>query len=151
MAKRRAQYAQKELSREIQSMFVNDCQFKSLFSRVNRCLKDYFSTAFGQVDGMKVNAAPSLKVDIPSTIFAFTPDFTGSWGGQGGVHSDLFMSFRDNIKDKFSAGMPSNYEPRDDQLRVPIGSEFSYAFGNVNFKRPRPPSNSRLTPDGKSK
>ena len=132
-------------------MFTTDCKLKSLFSRVNRCLKDYFNTTFGSVDGFKVNQSPSLKIDIPAACVSFTPEFTGSWGGQGGVHSDLFMSFRDNIKDKYSPGITPSYEPKDDSIRVPIGSEFSYAFGPSTFKRPRAPSNSRVTPDGKSK
>ena len=132
-------------------MFTTDCRFKSLFSRTNRCIKDYVNSIFGGVDGMKVNQSPVLKLEVPPSFVGFNPEFTGSWGGQGGVHSDLFMSFRDNIKDKYSAGVAPSYDPKDDSLRVPLGSEFSYAFAGANFKRPRPPSNSRITPDGKSK
>ena len=151
MSKRRAQYAQKELARELQTMFTTDCRFKSLFSRTNRCLKDFFNSVLAPVDGLKVNQSPSLKLDIPAACLSISPDFTGSWGGQGGVHSDLFMSFRDNIKDKYGPGVASAYEPREDTLRVPLGNEFAYAFSPATFKRPRPPSNTRLTPDGKSK
>ena len=151
MSKRRAQYAQREMAKELQTMFTNDCRLKSLFSRTNRCLKDFFNSLFAGVDGVKVNQSPCLKLDIPAACLAFNNDFTGSWGGQGGVHSDLFMSYRDNIKDKFGPGITSGYEPRDDSLRVTLGNEFSYAFSPASFKRPRPPSNSRLTPDGKSK
>ena len=148
VARRRAQYSQAQFGKEIQSLFTSDCKFRSLFARVNRCLKDYFNSMLAPIPGLKVNQSPSLKIDVPKNCVAFDGQFTGSWGGQGGVHNDLFMSFRDGIKDKYSANTP-NFEPRDDALRVPLGSEFAYAFAPATFKRPRAPSNSRVTPDGK--
>ena len=151
VAKRRAQYAQAQFGRELQTLFTSDCKFRSLFSRVNRCLKDYFNSTFAPVNGMRVNHSPTLKIEVPFNCVAFDNQFNGSWGGQGGVHNDLFMSFRDGLREKFTPNQVPNFEPRDDTMRVPLGQEFSYSFSNGSFKRPRAPSNCRITPDGKGR
>ena len=152
VAKRQSLFAQSQLSKQIQTLFTQECRFKSLFSRVNRCLKDFWNSLFIDVDGVKVNQSPSLKLDIPAGALSFGPEFKNSWGGKnntGHVHSDLFLAFRDNTKERFGPGIPNTYEPRDDNVRLPLGGDFSYSFTSPTFKRPRQPSATRVTPDGK--
>ena len=151
IARRRSEHSQKQLSKDVQSLFTEQCRFRSLFSRVNRCLKDFYSTMLAPVDGVRVTHPPTLKVDVPYNSMSFDKNFTGSWGGQGGVHAELFGSFRDTAKEAIATGIAPNYEPREDHLRVPLGAEFNYAFSPYRFKRPRPSSTNRLTPDGKGK
>ena len=154
MAKRQHQFSQVQLSKQLQTIFTSDCKFKSLFSRVNRCVKDYWNSLFHSVDGVKVNQSPTLKLEVPSGALSFGADFKNSWGGQSGtnyVHADLFLAFRDSVKDRFSTGVPTAFDPKDDNLRLPIGGEFNYSFVASTFKRPRQPSATRVTPEGKCK
>ena len=106
---------------------------------------------FSNVPGLRVVQAPVLKIDVPRNAVAFDQNFTGSWGGQSGVHSELFASFRDGIMEQFNSSVATSYEPKMDGLRVPLGQEFSYSFSPATFKRPRTPSTTRVTPDGKGK
>ena len=157
MAKRQHQFSQTQLSKQLQTVFTSDCKFKSLFSRVNRCVKDYWlevNSLFHSIDGVKVNQSPTLRLEVSSGALSFGSDFKNSWGGQSGtnyVHADLFLAFRDSVKDRFSTGVPTAFDPKDDNLRLPIGGEFSYSFIAPTFKRPRQPSLTRGTPEGKCK
>ena len=155
VTKRQTQFAQSQLGKQVQTLFTQECRFKSLFARVNRCVKDFWNSLFADIDGVKVNQSPNLRLEVPTNALSFGPEFKNSWGGKNGtghVHGDLFLAFRDTVKDRFGPGVPTTYEPRDDNgTRLPLGGEFSYSFNFASFKRPRQPSATRVTPDGKCK
>lgn len=152
--KRRSLHAQKMFGKVYSECFVENCRFNSLVARLSKSSKNYATSLFGDVPGLRLDLMPTMKPIIPLNGVRFNGEFTGKWGT---IHSELFESYRDAISSRHPMEKVVDFEPSKDSIRLLIGGEYQPAFTRPNMtraayaKRPRSDSRTRLTPKAKSK
>ena len=140
---RRVSNARDQLSKMYERRFTEDCRFKSLIGRLNRCSKEYSSSLFSGVTGCRISGYPSIRFDVTGVSTVVRNDFHMAWGGADGVDSELCQHTRDSILSEHPlVQKESHYHPKNDAIRILLGSEFNYCF-NRREKRPRGATPSR--------
>ena len=154
MLKRRSLHAQKMFGKVYSEQFVEHCRFNSLLARLSKSSKNFASSLFSDVPGIRMDLMPTLKPVIPLNGVRFTGEFNGKWGT---IHSEIYESYRDAIRSRHQMEKVVDFEPPIDATRLLIGGEYQPAFTRPNLsryaatKRPRSDSRTRLTPKNKSK
>ena len=128
---RRSEHARKLLSSQYEKHFLDDCKLRSLVSRLNRCSREYSSSLLSGVQGLRISGHPIVRFDCSNMTSVLRSDFASAWGEEGdGVTKDVFDSFRDVLLNKFTMkGQEPDFMPKNDPIRVLIGSEFQHRFG----------------------
>ena len=134
---RRSEHARKLLASQYEKHFLDDCRLRSLVSRLNRCSREYSSSLLSGVPGLRISGYPTVKFDCSNLTSVVRNDFVGAWGEEGdGVNRELFESFQDVLLNKFTMkGQEPDFVPKNDGIRVLIGSEFQHRFGRSKRTR----------------
>ena len=127
---RRREHAQRLLSAKYEKMFTSDCRLRSLLARFNRCSKEYASSLFQGVPGIRVSGYPTVRFDVTNLHVLVRNEFEGKWGEDGiGVEPDIFYPCRDALLNKFPISTKEpEYAPKNDSIRILLGSEFQHRF-----------------------
>ena len=130
VVKARREHAGRLLSSQYEKLFATNCRLRSLLARLNRCSKEFSSSLFSGIPGLRVSGYPAIRFDVGHLSTLVKSDFEGKWGPEGvGVDPDCYYPCRDALLDKFNISTrESDYSPRNDSLRILLGSEFQHRF-----------------------